>query len=200
MAKPSHALLADYMADYVRERADRSTARWDHDRRALDAPKGAITLDDVVRDPYDGTRIRVTRNVRGDPLGALWARRQIDEHQFIAGRHWQHLTEEAGAGGLRALDLTRERVDGGVRSFDGLTDRQRDAARALRRAEADLGVQPALIARLVLEEGLTIAEVADAMDMPTARGRDRLGWLLRMSLDELAVGFGFAVRGGCRSG
>jgi hypothetical protein len=192
MAKSGHA----YIADYVRERGQPRRARWDHDRRALDAPPGAVTLDDVVRDPEDDARIRVTRNVRGDPLGALWARRQIDEHQFIAGRHWQHLLEEAGTAGVRALDTTKERVDGGALSFEGLTDRQLLAARELRRAVADLGVQPALIARLVLEQGLTIAQIAAAMGTPTARGRDRLGWLLRMSLDELAVGFGYAERVG----
>lgn len=194
MAKQGPAIIADY----VRARAARGAAtpaRWDHDRRALDAPPGAVAMDDVVRDPMDDARIRVTRNVRGDPLGALWAKRQIDEHQFLAGRHWQALLEEAGAGGLRALDTTREAVDcaAGAAPEAG-SERRRRAARALRRAEIDLGVQPALVMRCVLERGLTIAQIAAAMGTPTARGRDRLGWLLRMSLDELAVAFGYAER------
>ncbi len=112
-----------------------------------------MTLDDVVRDPEDDARIRVTRNVRGDPLGALWARRQIDEHQFIAGRHWQHLLEEAGTAGVRALDTTKERVDGGALSFEGLTDRQRRAARELRRAVAISACSRRWWRALVLEQG-----------------------------------------------
>ncbi len=130
MAKPSHALLADYMADYVRERADRSTARWDHDRRALDAPPRAVTLDDVVRDPYDGD---------AHPGDAQCAWRPARRAAGRGGRSTSTSSSPAGTGSIsprrpappacaRSI-LTRERVDGGVRSFEGLTDRQRDAAR-----------------------------------------------------------------------
>lgn len=167
---------------------------WDEDCRAPDVPPGAVPLDDVVRDPQGTLRLLVTRNARGDPLGALWARRQIAEHQFAAGRRWQMLLEQAGAAGVRAHDPARERVDGGARKPDGPSDGQLIAARELRRVERALGTKPAAVLRLVLAEGLSIAEVAEAMGMPSARGRDRLGWLVRLSLDELAVGFGYAGR------
>ena len=67
-----------------------------HDRRATELPKGAIVGVVTVDDPYArGERISTVANLRDDPLGALWARHQIDDAKYVAGRHWQRLYEAA---------------------------------------------------------------------------------------------------------
>ena len=68
----------------------------------------------TVEDPYvRGDHIRAVVSLRDDPLGALWARHEIDHAKYVAGRHWQKLYEASQIGDLRGIDLTRERVDAG---------------------------------------------------------------------------------------
>ena len=85
-----------------------------HDRRATDLPINAKVAGTVADDPYEpGAKITVLRSLRDDPLAAMHNAKQIDQAQFIAGRHWQRAFELTSVGGVRAVDLTRERVDGG---------------------------------------------------------------------------------------
>jgi len=67
----------------------RVTAATVHDRRATELPRGAIVGTVEVDDPYArGERISAHVSLRDDPLGALWARHQIDDAKYVAGRHW----------------------------------------------------------------------------------------------------------------
>lgn len=162
-----------------------------HDRRAVDVPKGVISAAVDVRDPYDdaGGRITVTCNLRGDTLAYLRDRKQIDEHQFHAGRHWQAVYE-AACGTVPAMDTTKEPVDGGAIASDGLTDRRKQATKML--LAADLALQPegAYMMRHIAASGRTIAQAAEARGISAKT----CGKKFRACLDILAVEFGFADR------
>ena len=74
-----------------------------HDRRATELPAGAVVGVVEIDDPFArGERISAVASLRDDPLGALWARHQIDDAKYVAGRHWQKLYEAAELGNLRA--------------------------------------------------------------------------------------------------
>ena len=59
-----------------------------------------------------GDKIVALRSIRNDPLGRLHSHRQIDEAQYQGGRAFQNDWEKAERG-PRAVDPTREYVDGG---------------------------------------------------------------------------------------
>ena len=159
--------------------------------RAGARPAGA-TATAVVDDPYEaGARITVAVSLRDDPLRRLRARNQIDEAQFQAGRHWQRLCEEVEIGSIRAVDTTREPVDGGSQR-QPVTDRQRRAARGLMRAARALGREGDALVRDVLGRRLFIEQAASLRGATTQRSIDYVGRRLRECLETLASEFGYA--------
>lgn len=187
---------------YQRHKAEKRQSRRDllppkvFDRRDLSPPVGVVAMEDVVRGPLDAhnERSRVTRNIRGDILGGLYARQQIDQHQFQAGREWQRHWEAAEIGGMKAMDTTKEPVDGGGLIVEPLTDKQRLAVKRLACADADLGLEGRYLLIDVLGKGLSIevaASLRGAMSMPE---RKFWGKRLRECLDTLAVTYGYADR------
>jgi hypothetical protein len=162
------------------------------DRARAGAQPAGATATAVVDDPYEaGARVAAVVSLRDDPLRRLRARNQIDEAQFLAGRHWQRLCEEAEIGGIRAVDTTREPVDGG-RQRDLLTDRQRQAAEGLIRAAHALGREGDALVRDVLGRRLFIEQAAVLRGATTQRGTAYVGRRLRECLETLAVEFGYA--------
>src|SRR5438477_10690786 len=88
-----------------------------HDRRSRDLPLNAEVAAVEVDDPLalePGEKIVALRSIRNDPLGRLHSHRQIDEAQYQGGRAFQNDWERAGRG-PRAVEPTREYVDGGRR-------------------------------------------------------------------------------------
>jgi len=86
-----------------------------HDRRSRDLPRHAEVATVEVDNPLavePGEKIVALRSIRNDPLGRLHSHRQIDEAQYQAGRAFQNDWEKAERG-PRAVDPTREYVDGG---------------------------------------------------------------------------------------
>src|SRR3979411_1363434 len=86
-----------------------------HDRRSRDLLRNAEVATVEVDDPLalePGEKIVALRSIRNDPLGRLHSRRQIDEAQYQGGRAFQSDWEKAERG-PRAVDPTREYVDGG---------------------------------------------------------------------------------------
>ena len=51
----------------------------------------------------------------------MFARRQIDQPQYLAGRAYQEIADVPAIGSIQSMDLTKARVDDGVPS-DILTD------------------------------------------------------------------------------
>jgi len=71
----------------------------------------------LVDDPYEpGVKLRVLRNIREHPISRLAHIGKISESQRICAEMFRAKYERAVLGGARAIDYTRERVDGGVMS------------------------------------------------------------------------------------
>jgi hypothetical protein len=86
-----------------------------HDRRAQDLPRNAEVATVEIDNPLGlepGEKIVALRSIRNDPLGRLHSHHQIDEAQYRGGRAFQDDWEKAERG-PRAVDPTREYVDGG---------------------------------------------------------------------------------------
>jgi hypothetical protein len=112
-----------------------------------------------IDDPYAaGDKIRVMRALRDDPLARLHVRRQIDEAQYHGGRAFQR-DFEAAERGPKAIDFTKEAVDGGSMP-EPITEAQRKAARRLAQVYRELGQDGSAIAHDVLVHGLTMAAIA----------------------------------------
>lgn len=146
-------------------------------------------------DPYEpGATLTVLRSLRDDPLAAMHNAKQIDQAQFIAGRHWQRAYELVETGGVRALDPTRERVDGGGIPQATISDAQIRAFGDLSKATVTLGLEGDSLIRDFLGRGLCVSDIAARRDAQTERERGYLGRRLRECLNTLAVEFGYAGR------
>lgn len=164
-----------------------------HDRRATDLPVNSKVAQMVAEDPYErGAKITVLRSLRDDPLAAMHNARQIDQAQFIAGRHWQRAFELAEVRGVRAVDLTHERVDGGGIPQATISDAQIRAFNDLTRAMTALGQEGESLIRDFLGQGWTLRDIAARRGANSERERGYIGWRLRECLNTLAVEFGYA--------
>lgn len=171
-----------------------------HDRRATDLPFNAKVATAVADDPYEpGAKLTVLRSLRDDPLAAIHNAKQIDQAQFVAGRHWQRAFELTEVGGVRAVDLTRERVDGGAIPQPTLSDVQIRAFGDLKRATAALGLEGESLVKDFLGRSLTLRDIAARRGANSERERGYIGWRLRECLDTLALEFGYAGKRGSRS-
>lgn len=165
-----------------------------HDRQARDLPRNAEVAVVEVDDPLAlevGEKITVLRSIRNDPLGRLHSHHQIDEAQFRGGRAFQDDWEKAERG-PRALDTTREYVDGtGIR--EPITERQRRAVLRLNRIARELGTDGILLVHEMLVQGLTMEQVASRRGLRGQRWRDYFSKRVRECLDRLALIYGFAT-------
>lgn len=167
-----------------------------HDRRATGLSAKAQVAPVVADDPYEpGAKLTVLRSLRDDPLAAMHNAKQIDQAQFVAGRHWQRAYELAAGGGVRACDPTRERVDGGGIPQPTLSDAQIKAFGDLAGAMSALGLEGESLIKDFLGRGWTIADIAARRGARSERERSYLGRRLRECLETLPVVFGYAGSG-----
>ncbi|KJC55057.1 hypothetical protein UP10_39585 [Bradyrhizobium sp. LTSPM299] len=165
-----------------------------HDRRSQDLLYNAEVATVEVDDPLGlepGEKIVVLRSIRNDPLGRLHAHRQIDDAQYRGGRAFQGDWERAERG-PRAVDTTREYVDGGRRR-EPITEGQRQASLRLNRAQHELGADGAMLVHDVLILGMTMEQVGRRRGPPTQRSKDYFARRFRECLDRLALLYGFAT-------
>jgi hypothetical protein len=163
-----------------------------YDRQSRDLPINSRVAEAVVDDPIgDGSKLKVLRSVRDDPLAAMHSRRQIDDAMLAAGREWQRHHEDSEFGSICAIDTTKEAVDGG-RMRDILTDRQAKAVKALKAADKELGQLGSILIRKVLGGRESITEVAVQHHYTTAREIDFLSRRFRECLETLAKLWGYA--------
>ena len=165
-----------------------------HDRRSRDLLRNAEVAIVEIDNPLAweaGEKIVVLRSIRNDPLARLHSHRQIDEAQYQAGRAFQGDWEKAERG-PRAVDPTREYVDGGLRR-DPITEGQRRAVLRLNRIEHELGADGAALVHDVLILGMTMDQVGQRRGLLTQRWRDYLARRLQECLDRLALVYGFAT-------
>lgn len=166
------------------------------DRRNTDLLRNAMVAEIDVVDPYGidpGDKITTLRNLRGDPLAALHARRSINEAQYQAGREFQSDFEIAERG-PQAIDPSKEYVDGG-RPPEPITEAQQKAVKRLNRAERELGVEGSAIIHDALITGLRIDQIAERRGMVGPRWNDYFGRRVKECLTRLAVIYGFAMEG-----
>ena len=166
-----------------------------HDRRAQDLPLNAQVAAVEIDDPMalePGEKIVALRSIRNDPLGRLHSHHQIDEAQFRGGRAFQDDWEKAERG-PRAVDPTREYVDGG-QAREPITERQRRAVLRLNRIERELGADGIMLVHEVLVQGLTMEQIGQRRGLRGQRWMDYFAKRFRECLDRLALIYGFASR------
>jgi hypothetical protein len=165
-----------------------------HDRRSRDLPRNAEVAAIEVDDPLalePGEKIVTLRSIRNDPLAKLHSHRQIDEAQYQGGRAFQDDWEHAERG-PRAIDPTREYIDGG-RTREPITERQRKAVLRLNRAERELGADGAALVHEVLILAMTMEQIAQRRALRGQRWIDYFAKRFRECLDRLAQIYGFAT-------
>lgn len=165
-----------------------------YDRRAKDLPLGAEVVPIEIDDPFatePGEKIVALRSIRGDPLAKLHTHHQIDEAQFRGGRAFQNDWEKAERG-PKAVDLTRERVDGG-RMQEPIMEGQQRAVVRLNRVEHELGADGTALVHDVLVLGMTMQQVGELRGLTSQRWKDYLARRFQECLDRLALFYGFAA-------
>ena len=147
---------------------------------------------DEVDDPWTpGDKIVVLRSTRNDPLADMKAKSQIDQCDYIAGRHWQAAYENAEIGHVRAIDPGKEAVDGG-RLPEVLTDQQRRAVQDLKAARGALGAEGNALVVDVLAKGWSIMQASVERGRTSERDRRYIGDRFRECLKTLAIRFGYS--------
>lgn len=165
-----------------------------HLRLATEVNAKATVAMAEVDDPLEpGAKIIVFKNLRDDPLGRYEARGHIDSAQASAGRAWQDDYEASEIGGARAVDTTKEPVDGG--SFpEPITDKQIKALKRLADDRQALGMEGEAIVRDFLGRRMFAEQVAAVRGFTGQRNIDYFSKRLRECLETLAVVRGFAMR------
>ena len=156
--------------------------------KVMEAPM--IVPDPLALEP--GDKIVVTRNLRDDPLGERHARGIIDEAQYRGGRDYQRDFEQAGAG-TRAIDFTREAVDGGA-PIDPLPLARMKATDRLSEAHKALGLDGTAIAQDVLVGGFSMAVIAARRGFSGKAWEEYFGKRFRECLDCLAIVYNYSDR------
>lgn len=162
-----------------------------HIRTTDDVPPQAKTATDVIPDPMEkGAGLVVTRSVRDDILFGLKQRSQIDEGQYLAGRKYEAMLERSTLGGARAIDTTKEAVDGG-RQYENLTESQIRAFWELDRAKRELGRDGDRLIRDILGARISFKAAASLRRFSGERGTNYVGRRFGECLTALARLWGF---------
>src|SRR5450631_4865195 len=165
-----------------------------YDRRSHDLLRNAEVAAVDVDNPLalePGEKIVALRSIRNDPLARLHTHHQIDEAQYQGGRAFQNDWERAERG-PRAVDPTREYVDGG-QMREPITEGQRKAVLRLNRAERELGADGSALVHEVLILGMTMEQIGQRRGVCGQRWIDYFARRFRECLDRLALIYGFAT-------
>lgn len=142
----------------------------------------------LVDDPYEpGKQLRVMRNVREHPVAWLHARGQLSESHRICGEMFRAKYERAMLGGAKAVDYTKERVDGGMPA-EPLSEAVQEAVEWLNGCARYSGCGQIgwSVLTAVCGEGFGIQETARRMRHSGAPGgRAGDGWVLGVLITSL---------------
>jgi hypothetical protein len=181
------------LIEYQRRQMEADEAKR-KDRKTRDLLKNAQVAPDEVDDPLainPGDKIVVLRSTRHDPLFDMKAKKQIDQCDYVAGRHWQAAYENAEIGAVRAIDPSKEAVDGG-RLPEVLTDTQRKAMWDIRAARDALGAEGNQLIVDILGKGWSIGQAACERGRLSDDDRRYVGRRFRECLHTLAIRFGYS--------
>ena len=144
-----------------------------------------------VDDPYEpGAKITAAVNVRHDVVLWMLNRKEIDLAEYAAGEKFRSLMEKAGMTGAKAVDFSREPVDGRGAQKD-MAVPALEAAKELAMAHAEIGADAYKVLWLVV-----------GLNSPEWMQDDKVNWRKRKvaragvknSLNSLAKLWGFAGR------
>jgi hypothetical protein len=146
----------------------------------------------VVPSPITGQRSPALKSLRDDPLGRMAKRHQISDAQEQAGLVWQRDYEAAEIGGVKAIDTTKESVDG-RRFVDPFDDRHKQANKRLAQyrlwlGETDFGIVEQLLGKRMFMDAVAVSRGMDAT--PDSRDMKYLARRFRDALDKLAFKLG----------
>jgi hypothetical protein len=163
------------------------------ERKATEAHRQASLVPVEVPDPYEaGATVIAFKNEKSDPLERLKQQQDIDEAQYQAGKAYERDLELAEIGNVRAIDPTKEAVDGGQMP-EPLSETHRKALVRLREAGRVMGLFAESIVRGVLQRNVSPAQLAVARGFSTRREQLHYGWIFRRALEELTVVYGTAM-------
>jgi hypothetical protein len=151
-----------------------------------------VRVDDPFRYSDTAPKVVALASTRDDPLLRLWAHKAIDDTQLAAGRLWQKYREQSEVGGLKAIDTTKEPVDGGGGYPEPITDAQKRAVVRLNEARVHLGRYGADLLESVLWERHSLVRAAAARKFVSRNGLSYLGRRFRECLEALAKLWGLA--------
>jgi len=114
----------------------------------------------VVDDPLErGQRYEAPVNVRESSIDHMHSRGRIDEAQKLAGDRFRRLWEKAAVGSNKAMDTTKEPVDGGGIG-DPISDDLVKASVELSRVMRELGPTGSQLLIALVGEGKRVEDVA----------------------------------------
>lgn len=165
-------------------------------KAALDEPQNIERGYKVVPDPWEpGARLSVPCNMRESPIEHMAARKRLNAAQKDAADRYRALYERAQLGPLRAMDLARERLDGGG-AGDAFSDRVMEAARRIAAANRCLGRVAAALVINVVGEGVSIDALARGYPrMADKRANGYVTGRLIEALDQLVEHWGLIAEG-----
>jgi hypothetical protein len=132
------------------------------------------------------------RCMTGDP-GIYSATQKWRRLRWMILLRWSRVTRSSPcARGPRAVDPTREYVDGGhIR--EPITEGQRKAVLRLNRAQRELGADGSALVHEVLILGMTTEQIGQRRGLHAQRWNDYFARRFRECLDRLALMYGFAT-------
>lgn len=149
-------------------------------------PRAVLAPADVD-DPYEaGAKLRVIRNLREHPIATLHHNGTISESQRIAAELFRSKYELSVLGAAKAIDYTKERVDGG-RLAEPLSERAQEAFQWLNSVARYPGIGKLGFTVLVAicGEGKGIAETAKAWNGSHAAGSRGQGYVRGRLIEAL---------------
>lgn len=140
--------------------------------------------------PGNPKAITVAVNLKEGPIAWMRHKKIINDAQKLAADHFRKLWENCGGAGAKAMDTTREIVDGGG-AKETITDRQIDAGLKLKECRAVIGHRAYAIVEKVCGEGYSINDFSH-----TQREKKTNADYLKDALTDLSYHFGYASRPG----
>ena len=147
-------------------------------------------------DPPPRPLVTVVANLKEDPLGRLYARKQMVSRQFLAGRSYQE-NYDAAQSARSAVSIVEDESEWRMRP-EPLTDRQRKAAAKLRSIETQVqrryGDAGLWLVRLVLAERRPLEATARLAGASSAREMSSWCWLFQKVSGHDRAGDRFCLR------
>lgn len=140
-------------------------------------------------------KIRAAFNSKESPVMWMHARNWVTDSQAMAATEFRRLYEMCGGAGARAIDFTKEPVDGGG-YIDPISDRRMDAAKELMQVQHRLGRSGYDLVERVCGQLFFIKQVAaQYRNSSSKRYETKLANQLKDCLDVLAIDWGYQTVG-----